>query len=59
MTSEHKRYLSGYENVVTISELTGLKDVIDPYGGSLELYKETSRQLNDACEIILSKIVRN
>ena len=59
MTSEHKRYLSGYENVVTVSELTGLEDVPDPYGGSLEIYKATSRHLDDACEIILSKIVRN
>ena len=58
MTEQHKRYLTGFENVVTVSELTGLNDVPDPYGGSLELYKETSRHLDKACEIILSKIVR-
>lgn len=58
MTISHKNYLSGYENVTTISELTGLSDVLDPYGQSAEIYMETARQLNEACEIILNKIVR-
>ncbi len=58
MTGEHKRYLNGYTNVRTMNELTGLGDVLDPFGGDLELYKKTSRQLEEACEILLSKIIR-
>lgn len=58
MTEEHKRYLAGYLNVRTVSELTGLSDILDPYGGDLEVYKRTSNQIEKACEILISKIIR-
>lgn len=57
MTASHKLQLVGFDNVYTVSELTGLKDVTDPFGGSLAVYMETSRQLEDACNIILEKIL--
>lgn len=57
MTADHKRWLAGYENVYTIAEITGLGDIIDPYGGNLKTYIETSYQLVDACNIILEKIL--
>ena len=57
MTASHKFHLLGFENVYTVSELTGLNDVTDPFGGSLAVYMETSRQLEDACNIILNKIL--
>ena len=57
MTESHKRYLSGFENVYTVSELTGLSDIIDPYGGSLAVYKNTAYQIDDACNILLEKIL--
>lgn len=58
MTEEHKRYLQGYLNVRTVNELTGLGDISDPYGGDIEIYKKTSLQLEEACEILMSKIIR-
>ena len=57
MTESHKRCLYGLNGVCTISELTGQLDVLDPFGGSLALYIETSHQLEDACNIILNKIL--
>ncbi len=57
MTESHKRCLYGLNGVYTIKELTGLTDVSDPYGGPLSLYIETSHQLEDACNIILNKIL--
>ena len=58
MTESHKRALAGFLDVRTIGELSGLGDIKDPYGQSLEVYVETSRQINDACEVILQKIIR-
>jgi protein-tyrosine phosphatase len=57
MTTAHKNWLYGYKNVVTVAEITGLGDVIDPYGGDIRTYVETSYQIEDACNIILSKIL--
>lgn len=57
MTFEHKLYLQGVKNVYTIKELTGLNDVSDPYGGSLADYMKTSHEIEDACSIILTRIL--
>ena len=57
MTAGHKYQIANFENVYTVAELTGLSDVIDPYGASLSVYMETSHQLEDACNIILNKIL--
>ena len=56
MTQSHKRAFGNYPGVYTIAELTGLDDVIDPYGQNLDVYIDTSHQLEDACNIILEKI---
>ncbi len=57
MTAEHKRYLSAYKNVFTLAEAIDGWDVLDPYGGDLSVYMEVSHQLEDACNIILNKII--
>ena len=57
MTENHKRCINVFENVYTIGEVTGLGDIIDPYGGDLNVYVKTSHQLEDACNIILNKIL--
>lgn len=57
MTADHKRFISNFPNVFTIGELTGLGDVTDPYGGTLEHYIKTSHQLEDACNILLNKLL--
>ena len=57
MTLSHKTYLNGYDNVYTITEVSGFPDVLDPYGQDLSAYIKTSHQLEDACNIILSKLI--
>ena len=58
MTSSHKLMLSGVPNVHTIAEVTGGSDVSDPYGGDLTTYIKTSHQLEDACNVIISEILK-
>jgi len=58
MTKSHKDWLHGYENVFTVSEFTGLKDVSDPYGGDLSMYIKTSHQIVDICDAILDRILK-
>lgn len=58
MTKEHKRYLSAFERVYTMDEVTGMGDITDPYGGNLEIYMETARQIEKACEIIISELIK-
>ncbi len=58
MTAEHKRYLKGFERVYSISEVTGLPDISDPYGYDLDRYIITSHQIEDACEIILKELIK-
>ena len=58
MTKEHKRYLSAFDRVYSMNEVTGVGDIIDPYGGSLEIYMETARQIERACEIIVNELVK-
>ena len=57
MTAEHKQHINVFENVYTIRELTGVSDILDPYGGDLNTYMKASRQLEDACNILLDKII--
>ncbi|MBQ3022262.1 MAG: ribosomal protein S18-alanine N-acetyltransferase [Clostridia bacterium] len=49
MTSSQKEMLRPYvsgDNIMTLSEFAGGDDdVYDPYGGTLELYEETARQI--------------
>ena len=59
MTKNHKSQLANFPHIYTISELTGLGDIIDPYGGDLSIYVKTSHQLEDACNIILTKILED
>lgn len=58
MTKSHKIYLSGEKNVYSMDELTGLGDILDPYGLDQSVYVETSRQIEDACTVILTKILQ-
>ena len=57
MTESHKRALYGIENVYTVKEVTGLDDVIDPYGGNINVYIKTSHQIEDACNVIIEKLL--
>lgn len=57
MTEKHKQCLRNYDSVYSISELTGLEDISDPYGLDYHAYVKASHQLEDACNIILDKIL--
>ena len=57
MTEGHKNALLGYPNIYTISQITGLGSIEDPYGGNINVYIKTSHQLEDACNIILEQIL--
>ena len=58
MTDSHKRALSEFtDKAITIRDFTGLQDVPDPYGYDLGIYVKTSHVLEDACNIILEKII--
>ena len=57
MTESHKNALYGIKNVYTIKEVTGLDDVIDPYGGNINVYIKTSHQIEDACNVIIEKLL--
>lgn len=58
MTAEHKRYLNGIKGVYTMREATGLCDIPDPYGGDVDVYKQTLKVIERACDIILEKILQ-
>lgn len=58
MTSDHKRGISNFPDVYSVSEYTGLPDVSDPYGGDLSLYVKTSHEIEDVCNVILTKILQ-
>ena len=57
MTLNHKLAFNGLEKVYTISEATGLEDILDPFGGNINVYIKTSHQIEDACNIILEQIL--
>lgn len=57
MTESHKNALNNFENVYTVAEATGVSDILDPYGGNINVYIKTSHQIEDACNIIIEKIL--
>lgn len=56
MTREHKSYIANFPNVYAMSEITGY-DIADPYGGDINVYVKVSHMIEDACNIILQKII--
>ena len=58
MTSGHKLALNAFDNVYTVKEATGIDDVIDPYGASINVYIKTSHQIEDVCNVIIENILR-
>lgn len=56
MTEDHKRAICNFPNVYAMHEIAGY-DIMDPYGGDLNVYVRTSHEIEDACNIILNKIL--
>lgn len=57
MTYEHKMYIKNFPNVYTVDEFTGVGEVPDPYGKDLNEYVRTSHKLEDACNVIIEKLL--
>lgn len=58
MTNAQKECLSGFTNVYTIDELCKTGEISDPFGQDLKTYVKTSHQLEDACNVIIKKILK-
>ncbi|MBR5899916.1 MAG: low molecular weight protein arginine phosphatase [Clostridia bacterium] len=56
MSQSHKAGISSFPGVYSVGEILG-KDVLDPYGGSLSDYVDTSRQIEDLCNYLLKKLI--
>ncbi len=56
MTEEHKNYIKNFPNVYSMKEVAG-EDIPDPYGGDLTTYIKASHKIEDACNVIIDKII--
>lgn len=59
MTRAHKSAIQNFPNVYTIAEVAGGNDISDPYGKDVNEYVKTSHELEDACNVILEKILND
>lgn len=59
MTESQKNRISNFPNVYTIGELTGIGEILDPYGEDLQVYIKSSHQIEDGCNILLGQIENN
>ena len=57
MTKEQKKYINS-SDVYSISELTGIGDIGDPYGCDLQKYVEVATQIDNACGEIIKLLRR-
>ncbi len=57
MTSAQKSRISNFPNVYTIGEITDTGDIPDPYGQDLTAYIRCSHKIEDACNVLLEKII--
>ena len=58
MTSSQKQIIEGCGNVVSMKDICGY-DIPDPYGCSLEQYRNTRNAIYNACEIIINNYILN
>ncbi len=59
MTEGHKACIQNFPGVYTVNQITGVGDIPDPYGGTITDYIKTSHKLEDACNIIIEKLIEN
>lgn len=57
MTKGHKELIEASGTVLAVGEITGSRDVPDPFGGSLEQYLSVAQYLNYACQDIYNKAI--
>lgn len=63
MTKSHKDFLvsefNAGENVKTFEEVAGIKDIIDPYGASLQYYRQCRDEINVGIKKIFDNLKLN
>lgn len=60
MTKSQKESILSYfpkSKTLCICDVTGKGDISDPYGQDLAVYQQTASEIEDACNIILEKIL--
>lgn len=56
MSSQHKDYIKGFNNVYSLSEFVNGIDVIDPYGCDLNTYRKTASLLDFMLDELIEKL---
>lgn len=56
MTDGQKQLLEGCGKVLSVKDLCGF-EIPDPYGMGLDIYRRTRDALNEACRIIVEKVI--
>lgn len=61
MTASHKRLIAAHmgnlSKIVTVGDVTGGKDVSDPYGMDIETYISVAKYLEYACKDIMDTLI--
>ena len=57
MTVYQKQFIDA-KNVFSFGELVGGQDIIDPYGQSFDVYKQTANQIEQYIKILIDKIIK-
>lgn len=58
MTQEQKEFLSAFNNVKSIKEITNNSDIVDPFGQDIEVYRKVCEQLIKDLNIVYEKLVK-
>ncbi|MDR3022299.1 MAG: hypothetical protein LBU60_06485 [Clostridiales bacterium] len=58
MTSSHKNAIGDYNNVYLFSEISGGKDVFDPFGGSVDEYITVAKYFEYCCSDIYDVLLK-
>lgn len=57
MTEQHKNMLCKDKKICSAKEITGVSDIADPYGKSLEEYIRTAEEIDALCDVLV-KIIK-
>lgn len=58
MTREQKNYFPKDVTVFSFGEMVGGEDIVDPYGGDEQDYKNMAKQIDGYCQILAQKLTK-
>ena len=58
MTKAHKQVLTGFKNVFTMSDFSLAGDIDDPYGFNEDVYFNTAKNIEYACEKLIEFLTK-